>query len=231
MVLRLVLTAFCLVLVVFLFGFVLDSEVDWKSPQIQQGAIAALVVISGWLVTFAFREGSVIIDRLDMSRDLLAALSAEIEDFRDTLALSERDAEQWVADLKKKTLAVPVTPGTEYHPFFSSIAPAIVADRFAGELRALPNGCVTPVVQFYATYADLKVMLEDMRDEKFRNLSADRRLLLYEDYIATRLQLGQCAQSALQSMERAQAHGMIGFVATIEGISIGRILGTRKHYD
>lgn len=227
---RLMLALVCLGFVVFLFGWVLGSEVDWKSPQIQQGAIAALVVIAGWLVTFAFREGTVIIDRLEMGRDVLAALIAEIEDFRDTLSFSQEEADACSEELESLTLST-VAGAEPYFPFFASIAPVLVANRFSGELRALPHACVTPVVQFYATYADLQVMLDDIRSDPFKALSTKRRLLMYQDFVATRLQLGFVAAAAIKSMEGAMRRGLMGQLGNLESFSLGRALGVRKHHD
>jgi hypothetical protein len=204
-------------------------EFDWTNTQMQQAVIAGSVVAAGWFATFIFRECSTIFDRSEMGRDVLAALTAEIQDFDETLSLSQDEADRYSADLDTNVMA-PAVGALPYFPFFSSIAPVLVANRFSGELRSLPHPCVTPVVQFYATYADLQVMLEDMRNTSFKELSPDRRLLLYQDFIATRLQLGECAEAAIKAMNGAAQSGLMGVLTRLETFSFGRALGIRKHH-
>lgn len=225
---RFLLAATCIAFVVFLFGAVLSIQVDWQSTQVQQGAIAALVVISGWLVTFAFREGTTIIDRVETARDVLSALLAEIEDYFDTLGMTQDDADA-VVDAIRTSMEDAEKMKITYYPFLPSIPPVLVANRFSGELRSLPHNCVTPIVQFYATLADLQLMVEDTRHEHFREMSSDRRLLMFEDYVGTRLKLSECAYEAITAIKIANAQGFLGLSNRISAFSLGHALGVRKH--
>jgi hypothetical protein len=96
-------------------------------------------------------------------------------------------------------------------------------------LRSLPHDCVGPIVQFYATLADLHLMVEDMRLTYFRDMSADRRLLFYQDYAATRLQLSNCAVEAKLAINTANQVGFLGLANKLSNFSLGHLFGVRQH--
>jgi hypothetical protein len=225
--LRFILVIICLSLVLVLISSVLSIDIDWKSPQVQQGAIAALVVISGWLVTAVFREGTVLLDRIETARDVLSALRAEIADFDEALSVSQDDAQAMTADLEIRVLSA--TGRRPYFPFFPKVPSAIVANRLEEELRVMPHRVVGPVVQFYATLADINVMINDMRDSEFRAMSADRRLAMYKDYLEVRFRLGEVAEAALADIDHEFQSGFISLSEKLSALSLGRLLGTHPH--
>ena len=196
------LLAACIAIIGGLILVILRIDFDLTDAKVQQGAIAAAVVATGWLVTFAFREVSTLIERHQQSRDILIALSAEVHDYAEGISLD--NPAKWIEMVTKDVTEGGNEPETAFYPFISQISEPVIFNKLADQIHLLPEEPIDTTIQFYSILSDLRLFVEDLRSEEFRKLSAERRLLGYIDLIDMRITTVEIANEALRLMNDAR---------------------------
>jgi hypothetical protein len=162
--------------------------------------IAALVVVSGWVVTFLFQE----LGRSQDQTDLMLALRAEIHVIRGQVDPNEtRDyLERLRADFSTARAS-----GEDHRPFVTMPPDATVFEGVVGQITRLPSDTVDEVIQVYSLLSDIRVFANDLRSTEFSALPMDRREIALCDFFETRIVLSELADTALRSLDLAMGLG------------------------
>jgi len=158
---------------------------------------AALIGIIGALVGIVLTNGiRLVLDaraRAEKVRDIQTGLRAEIRSHRHAFELLGSQAE-WQPVIAEVAAGgfVPFTP-TRTAPF--------VFDAILGEIHVLPGRVVDPVVLYYGQYATVRSFIDELRGERLRELDADRRASVVEDYFAVSRYALQLATEAIDAID------------------------------
>ncbi|MBL9058452.1 MAG: hypothetical protein JNK88_00310 [Mangrovicoccus sp.] len=168
---------------------------DLGSVQVQQAAIAALVVATGWFAGFMLREISQQLDRQERLRDAHRALFAEIKHNVENLGSAE--------DLKSfgGSMLARIVEGDGFAPFIPRERNDTVFAALLPNIHILPRATIDPVVQYYSQLAAQDALADDMRGESFRTMSPQRRAALYRDYIGLKLRALDYGNEALETID------------------------------
>lgn len=173
---------------------------DGIDARIWQAVIAGLFVAVGWLVNGWQNRRTAARLRAERLRDVHRALYAEIGTTTVNMgsaAALEEAGEDLIRRMEADKDFVPFIPREHGDRMYG----AIVA-----EIHILPRQTIDPVVAFYSQLKALETFTDDMRGEGFRQMSPDRRITMYRDYIAMKQQLFQFGKYAT-AMIRAYADG------------------------
>lgn len=168
---------------------------DFENIRVQQAIIAGTVVSLGWLMTFVFREGSELIERTQRGRDLQKALRAEIEDYFE--ALDDGNNDETINSLRARFELAKTD--TAAFPFFPLVSEPVIFNTLSKDVHILPEMVINNTIRFYSMLTDVRLFAEDFRTDNFERLSAERKLLAFEDYIEMR---ASCCLFAYEAMEK-----------------------------
>jgi hypothetical protein len=162
--------------------------------------VAGAFVAAGWIVAGWQSRRAAAILRAGRLRDTHRALYAEIGAW---LAANDpdrmaRDQAAMVGRMRTDVEFVPFIP----HDGIGEVYRAVLTD-----LTVLPRSTVDFVVAFYAHMASLAALAVDMRSRRYAILSPERRIALYEDYIATRVAAVRIGLQTLRLIEIYSARG------------------------
>ena len=168
----------------------------WVGPVIIAAAVSAVVSVAGWFVTFRQSMRIEQLRRDEKVHDFQVALRAEIASDLLNLAVVDRAAH---LDEVKALYAA--------EPTFSIVVPHLASNTiFASivrEIHILPGEVIGPVVD----YARLREVIErfvlDMRAERFPQLSRERQLAMYSDYLKMFDRLEILAENAVAAIDRS----------------------------
>lgn len=183
-----------LLLVISLLAVLFQIDFDFSDKRVQQAAIAAAVVMSGWIVTFAFREGSQLIDRVQKSRDLQLAFRAEIEDYSETL--DDGDQQEAIDRIRQRLRENDKKP-----IFFPLISEPIIFEKLASEVHILPEAVISYAIRFYSMLSDVRLFAEELRGEEFKALGTESKIDAFSDYIMMRATCCEFAHEALVEID------------------------------
>jgi hypothetical protein len=151
--------------------------------RIWQAVIAGALVAVGWLVNGWQNRRAATALRAEKLRDYHRALYAEIganlanlwdpaqlEDYRDRM----------IGKMQADADFVPFIPIERHDAVF---------DALIAEIHILPRQTIDPIVLYYAQVKSVAALAADMRAPGFSRLSQDRRMAMYRDYIAMKVQL------------------------------------------
>ena len=187
----------------FVFNIVLPLAVIIGAPllvlallmdlptQLWAAIIAGSVIATGWLTSTIFAELGRTQGKAERLRDYHKALYAEIGN---TLAAYYVDgnvetyAEDIVARMTENPDFVPFIPRETHDRVFSALV---------DEIEVLPRQTIDAVISFYGLVASIGALAGDMRGERFQTLEQDRRILMYQDYIAMRLRAARMGEYTL----------------------------------
>lgn len=174
--------------------FVARLSPDLNDPAVQRAVLGGAFLAAGWIATFVFREMGALIDRRQTGVDLQLALLAEIRGYADVL--DDGPLEQNQAEVARR-----VAQGQK--TFFPSISPPKIFDVLSSKIDCLPGPVIQPVIDFYALLSDLRLFVEDFRDEGFEDLDDAHQILAYQDYLGMRSVGVSYANEAVLSLEKS----------------------------
>ena len=190
-----------LLLVAFAVGL------NGSDPRVRQALVAGLFIAVGWLATFLLRETGDAIGRDRRRRDIMRALRAEISDYVETVDFNRAEEDRAAgADVAERVRAGGDDAATAYRPFIATEPDALLFNAFIAEIAILPEACVEPVVAFYIQLRDVAVFASDLSVATER-LPAERRALMYEDYIAMRINAYKRGARAIRTLDAELADG------------------------
>ncbi|MGB7242349.1 MAG: hypothetical protein WBC93_09725 [Sulfitobacter sp.] len=166
----------------------LFSQLD---PRLWQALIDGLVIATGWLTTAIFTEQGKARLKAERMRDYHKAIYAEIGN---TLASlwDEGKSEAYVAATLKKMQKDP-----DFVPFIPREQHDHIYNAIVQEIDVLPRHTINAIVAYYSLIKSITALADDMRGQGFRNLTQDRRILMYSDYSDMRKQAFAYGQNAL----------------------------------
>lgn len=169
---------------------------NWVGPAIVAAFISGLVSLI--VVQLNFRQGRRIeqLRRNEKVRDFQIALRAEIES--DILNMEVADRSEFLARI---TAAYSLDP--TYSVIVPRLATNVIFDALVHEIHVLPEIVITPVVDYARLRQIIERFVDDLRTESFRNLSAERQLLMYSDYLSMSGRLEALAAIARASLDRS----------------------------
>jgi hypothetical protein len=151
------------------------EEIDLR---IRQAAIAAMVVASGWVVSFLLQEYRRADERDERIRDMHRAIYADVTSYLEALestAVLERQCRDFLKRLAEDATYVPVLSPPRRSQMFTALS---------GQVHVLPRATIDLIVVFYSQLETTAEFVTNMNTDRFASLSADRRKLAYEDYFA-----------------------------------------------
>ncbi len=162
-----------------------------RDPRLWQAVIAGFFVAAGWVYNGWRNRRDAAHLREERIRDVHRALFAEIGAYLDSIGSLEalqrghdRIVERMEAD-------------AGFMPFHPTEEPDRVYRAIIGEIHILPRTSIDVVVAFYGQVAAIGAFIEDMRSERFANLSPNRRRAIYDDYIRLKTRAFQYGNAAL----------------------------------
>ncbi|MFN3276146.1 MAG: hypothetical protein ACK41U_15920 [Paracoccus sp. (in: a-proteobacteria)] len=146
------------------------------------GLVTGSLIAAGWIASALVKVLTDEEERVKRRRDVLRGLSSEIFAYVDkmdnqpiddhAIKVQERilsgardEAGRWVA----------------YHPFATRESEPQAFESASEVFRFLGEETSKTVLRFYAELADMQVLIEDMRTDLHRNLSAERRIAVHEE--------------------------------------------------
>lgn len=146
------------------------------------GLVTGSLIAAGWIASALIKVLTDEEERFKRRRDVLRGLSSEIFAYvdkmdnqpigRHAITVQERilsgerdESGRWVA----------------YHPFATRESEPQAFESASEVFRFLGEETSKSVLRFYAELADMQVLIEDMRTELHRNLSAERRIAVHEE--------------------------------------------------
>lgn len=165
----------------------------WIGPVIIAAGISSIVAMIGWYVSFRQDNLKERKRRREKIRDFMIALRAEIRG--EYHNLDETDFGENLKDVsaryKEKGYSVMVSTPT----------PHVIFDAIAPEIQLLPETVIDPIVLYTRQRYAIEAIVQDMRSDLFRTLSAERQLSIYTDYINMKRYLEVLAEYALEALD------------------------------
>ncbi|MEM8850974.1 MAG: hypothetical protein AAGE03_13190 [Pseudomonadota bacterium] len=180
---------------------VLLAQLVVLEDRLWQALIAGSVIATGWLATAVFGETGRRAAKAERTRDSHKALFAEIQNALSAF-YGEGQAEADAAALIDRMRADP-----DFVPFIPREHHDRVYGALMDEIEVLPRQTIDAVVAFYAQVAAIQFLAEDMRADGFGSLPQDRRIAIYEDYVAMRLRAFAMGQYVLKLIAAYAAGG------------------------
>ena len=163
------------------------------TDEMRTALIAALLVVGGWFVTFLFQQE----ERAGDQIDLMIAIRAEAWVFLNDL---RQNAE---TDHARGVLAELESSGGKAAAFFPQPAPPLVFEANAGHVARLPSEVVDEVVQFYSLLGAVRQFALELREPLFLARPQAVRRHAYVTYFKNYRDLGDLADAAVVSLNRA----------------------------
>ncbi len=164
----------------------------WVGPAIVATLIASLVQVIGWWIEHRHERVRQIASRREKIVDVQTAIRAEIRSHRHRLLQFQQiDASSVPEGAVDEFL--PVVPG-EVRPF--------VLEAILREIHILPTDVIDPVIVYYRQVEALIKLVEDLRSERFRQISGERRVAMYKDYLAMGVYAAELASDAIAAINQ-----------------------------
>lgn len=177
------------------------SKILLIPERIWQAVIAGVVVAIGWMVNGYSNRRSAARARRERLRDTHRALFAEIRAVMDALVGVETlmaHRETVLARMDQDPKFVPFVPKEHQDQMFQ----AIIAD-----VSILPRVTIDSIVTFYGQLHKIEGLAEDMRGAAFKELSQQRRLNIYRDFIEMKTRLFAYGDHATRLIAEYAQHG------------------------
>lgn len=146
--------------------------------RIWQALVAGLVVAAGWLVNGWQNRRERRADRAEQLRDAHRAVYAEISAYLSNLVGDE------ALELHGRALVARMRDDPDFVPFVPRERSDRIFDALTDRIHVLPRVTIDPIVTYYSQIHAIEALADDMRGEAYKALSQDRRIDIYEDYIA-----------------------------------------------
>lgn len=159
--------------------------------RIWQAIIAGAVIAGGWLTTAMFSEFNRAEAKAERMRDYHKAIYAEIGNALYTL-WDEGASESYAASIIER-----MRDDADFIPFIPRESHDHIYDAILDDIEVLPRQTIDAIVAYYGLAKSIAALADDMRGDRFRELPAERRIMLYEDFTAMRKQAFNFGQYAL----------------------------------
>jgi len=176
-VVQFILTIALPVLILLGLPLVLLGRLAEFDPRVWQALIAGLVLAAGWLTQTIFREIDAVQRRAESLRDYHKAIYAEIANNLNTL-WNAGAIDDYARGLIAKMQADPA-----FVPFIPKEQNDHVYDAIIERIDVLPRQTIDAIVAYYSQVKSIAALAEDMRGDAFRQMSQDRRIAMYSDYV------------------------------------------------
>jgi hypothetical protein len=163
----------------------------WVGPAIIATPIASLVQIIGWQIEHRHERRRQTDIRREKIVDVQTVIRAEIRSHRRLLQFLAVDLSTLSSGPEDDFL--PVVP-SEVRPF--------VLDAILRDIHILPTDVIDPVIVYYRQVEALIRLVEDLRSERFREMTGDRRVAMYRDYIGMGVYAAELAADAIAAINR-----------------------------
>jgi len=160
--------------------------------------VAAAVAMLGWIFNHWRERREERRRRKEKTRDFQKALFAEIIAYVETL---ERDnlpeyADALIKKMEKGTVQKP------YIPFVPQEKNDTIFQALVKDIHILPRSVIDPVVLYYSQLIAIQVLISDIRSEAYARLEKQRRIAIYEDYIAMKTVARKLGRNALNEIKK-----------------------------
>lgn len=155
---------------------------ELMESRLGQAVVAGVFVALGWLVNGWSNRREAARRRAERLRDYHRAVFAEIASYLDNLGSVEALAayrDEVVAAMERDPDHVPLIPRERNDTVFRALVE---------EISILPRVTIDPIVVYYNQLFAIEALIEDMRGERFRVLAQGRRIVMYRDYMALKVQ-------------------------------------------
>lgn len=161
---------------------------DWLyglDARIWQAVVAGAFVALGWVFNGWQNRREAANLRAERLRDVHRALYAEIGANLSNLVSAENLEDECRAGLEQIRAEDPLSP---YVPFIGRENRDQIFEAVVGDIHVLPRTSIDAVVPYYAQLSAISAMVDDLRGPTYASLSQDRRMRVYEDYMAMKQQ-------------------------------------------
>ncbi len=169
-------------------------------PRLWQAVIAGGFVAAGWLFNGWQNRRAAKDLRAERLRDVHRAIYAEIGTKLTNLIgqdMLEKEAEAMRERMRNDPDFVPFISHEHGDYVFNSVIP---------DISVLPRRTIDPIVAHYSQIKTLNAHAEDMRGKRFLTMDQERRIAMYNDYMAMKQQLLEFGLFA-NAMIKAYAEG------------------------
>ena len=177
----------------------MSSLSPWIGPAIVAAVISAVITAIGWYASHVSSRGLEVVRRREGILDVQTALRAEIRTHRQRLLLFRNEGKE-VAE----KIGAAASSRTSFTPFIPREIKPFVFDAVVANIHILPTEVIDPVVYYYAQLASIAQFADDLRSERYQSLEPDRKLKMYEDYVAMGLYALELAEGAIKAIEDDQ---------------------------
>ena len=166
----------------------------WVGPAIIAALVSALVSAAGWFVSSWQAQ------RLDERRrdekvhDFQVALRAEIHS--DLLNMVVADRAEFLDEI-----AARYRSDMNYSVVVAHLARNMVFESIVGQIHVLPGDVIAPVIHYARLRQTIERFIDDLRANSFSQLSAERQLTMYSDYLEMTGRLEALAQNAIAAID------------------------------
>lgn len=146
------------------------------------GLVTGSLIAAGWIASALIKVLTEEEERSKRRRDVLQGLRSEIFAYVDKM--DNRPIEKHAHEVQKRILSGELDKTgrwVAYHPFATRESEPQAFESASEVFRFLGEETSKSVLRFYAELADMQVLIEDMRSELHRDLSADRRIAVHEE--------------------------------------------------
>jgi hypothetical protein len=166
----------------------------WIGPAIVAALVSALVSAAGWFVSTWQAQRRDQMRRDEKVHDFQIALRAEIAS--DLIILEVPDRQAFLDEVSARYKA-----DLTYSPIIPTLSRNVVFEAIVGDIPILPGDVITPVIHYARMRQTLDQFIDDMRAPGFSQLSAERQLIMYSDYLEMQGRLEVLARKALQELD------------------------------
>jgi hypothetical protein len=183
---------------------------DWllayftDDPRVAQAVVAGMFLALGWIVTgWQNRRAA---QRLRDARmnDVQKAIFAEIAAYIEVLQRDnlERYSDQIVRKMRDTADSA--------HPFIPLIPTEnndSIFHALAEDISILPRVSIDPIVVYYSQLKAIEALIHDLRAPSFADLEPERRIKMYRDYIALKIEALDLGLNALDVIKTVSNDG------------------------
>jgi len=175
----------------------------WIGPAIVAALVSALVSAMGWFVTFRASIRLEQLRRHEKVRDFQIALRAEMASDLLNTVVADRQAflEEVTARYRADLNYFPIVPMQSRNVVFDAIVP---------DIHILPARVIEPVIHYARMRQRLEQFVSDLRAPLFRELDAQRQLVMYSDYLEMLDRVEQLARDAVASLDESLNSSDVG---------------------
>lgn len=175
----------------------LSAIIGWLAvldPRIWQAIIGGSFLATGWLVNGAQNRARDRKLREEKVRDYQHALIAEIRAYVNVLRRDDLDA--FESEMVRRIEADPA-----FFPFIPSEKNDTVFKALVENIQVLPRTSIDPVTVYYSYIDAIHAMISDLRALGRADVSDERLILMYGDYIALKRGALEWGEEARLMME------------------------------